>query len=500
MAKNKNQATAPKKAEERKPISQDSFWQFLNAGAQRKQLLLWLGLYLVLYIIYQQCYQDPLCIPDTLGYITSSIRLTPNLFRPMGYSYFIALMYKLSPNIGFIIFAQYWLSAITVVILLLSIKYLYPSANTWVFNVFALCIVLSPTISFMNLWILSDALFFTLMLVWLITMLFVIERESITALVVHVISLFCMIYVRHTGLIFPIISCLVFISVFGKRSWYMCLLSIAAMLLVINNTRLANRHYFGAKEFSAFASWNQANNAISILPYVTVDTTKISDPEVRMAHRVIRRLNDTLFSPESILSGEMIWRSSNSLGDVQKALEPKYGELGKKILFFKTGDVLGKYSSFLITHYPFEYLKHFVIPNAKVFFYFDKQHQLKPFPKFFLKYKDLHERYQIKDLYYYVQNDIYDTFYNPFASIALIFWLVVCIVLAVWLKMKGKLKQAWQSSWKFILALLIAMVVYIGFSVTASVIVYRYMYPVAILMVMLAYMLLRQVDTKAKRT
>jgi hypothetical protein len=493
---NAKQATAPNKAPVKKESTKGTFGGFIDQ--QRKFILSAFGCYLVLYIIFRQFYPDPLCIADTFGYVTSSITMSPNLFRPIGYSYFLSMLYKMSTSIDFVIFAQYWLSAIAVVLLLCSIRYLYPPVSKRTFNIFAFCILLSPTISFMNLWMLSDGLFFTLMIVWLTTLLWVLERESIPLLILHVICLFCMIYVRHTGLIFPIISSLAFISVFRLKSWYMVLMSIAAMMLVINNTKMSNRHYFGAKEFSGFASWNQANNAISILPYVQVDTTKIEDPEVRLAHRVIRSLNDSVFSPESILSGEMIWRSSKSLGDVQTALAPKYGDLGKKVLWFKTGDVLGKYSSFLITHYPFEYFKHFVLPNAGEFFYFDKDHVLKPYPKFLLKYKNFHQRYHVEEPYYVVENDIYDSLFNPFASVAITFWLIVCIALAVWLKMKGQLKTAWKSGWKFMLALLIFLVIYIGFSVTASVIVYRYMYPVAIFMIILAYMMIRQVNIDKK--
>lgn len=493
---NAKQATASPKTPATKEKGKNGFLTFLKS--QQRFLLTALGCYVLLYIIFRQCYPDPLCIADTFGYVTSSITLTPNLFRPMGYSYFLNLLYKISPTVDFIIFAQYWFSAIVVVLLLCTIRYLYPPVSKRVFNIFAFCILLSPTVSFMNLWLLSDGLFFTLMLMWLVTLLWVLERKDIPMLLLHVICLFCMIYVRHTGLIFPVISSLAFITVFRLKSWYMVLMSIAAMMLVINNTKMSNRHYFGAKEFSGFASWNQANNAISILPYVQVDTTKIEDPEVKLAHRIIRRLNDSVFSPESVLSGEMIWRSSNSLGDVQTALAPKYGELGKKILWFKTADVLGKYSSFLIKQYPFEYFKHFVLPNAAEFFYFDKDHVLKAYPKFFLKYKNFHQRYHVEEPYYLAENDIYDSLFNPFAGIAITFWLLVCIALTIWLFTKHQLKTAWQTGWKFILVLLVFLLIYIGFSVTASVIVYRYMYPVAIFLVILAYTLARKLDMDKK--
>lgn len=468
-------------------------WRFLIAGQQRNEIFMFLAVYVVLYFFLRDCYPDPLCLTDSFGYVMSAVELAPNLFRPIGYSYCLAFLYNFSPTVDFVIFAQYWASAIMVLVTLFTIKYFYSPARNILFRVLGFCIVLSPTVSFMNLWFLSDGIFFTCVLLWISSLIFVIERKSIAALIVHALSLYAMIYLRHTGLIFPVLSCIIFIARFRIRSWYMCALCLAMMLVVIAWSKQANLKCYGANNFSGFAAWNQANNVLSIMPYVNVDTTKMKDPEIRLVHKVISRLDNAYFSEDSILSANMIWRPHHSLHDVQAALaSSEYYYMSRKRLFFKTADILSKYNTYMVKHYPGAYFQHFILRNALQMLHFDAMHQLKPEDRFLLQQASFYMCYDVEKEYFEVRNNIYDQLFNPIAGFAVTFWTVSCIIIAVLARKRGVLQPAWQSGKYFILALLVFIVMYGGFSVIASVIIYRYMYPVAVFLVMLAYMLLRK--------
>src|ERR1700757_1846091 len=106
-----------------------SFFGFLKEKNQKRRLLAFGIFYLVVYIALVFLYPYADGISDTGGYIQSAIKNMYLGYRPFGYSEFFILVHGFSKSLGTVVFAQYWLNAISTVLFILTIKYFFPPKN-----------------------------------------------------------------------------------------------------------------------------------------------------------------------------------------------------------------------------------------------------------------------------------------------------------------------------------------------------------------------------------
>jgi hypothetical protein len=154
----------------------------------------------------------------------------------------------------------------------------------------------------------------------------------------------------------------------GKHSFWKRTLSISASILLIGvfvyiNTQI-NYKKTGTKTFTAFSGWQLANNAMHIVRHKDIDTTNISDKDVKHLITYSKAFFDTSkdYIPEYASSWYM-WFYKSPLKQYMNEYE------GRSKYYFRTWSALGpiynKLGRTIILQNPGSYLRYFVLPNSK---------------------------------------------------------------------------------------------------------------------------------------
>lgn len=485
------------KSAARKPTataSQSGFWTFVFAREQRGELISTLVIMLGVYFLFRFFYPDPMTLPDSFGYVFSSVELVPNLFRPIGYAWFLKFMRGASSNLEFTMFSVALLTAIFTVLFMMTVKYLYkPKNDKWLIGL-ALVMTLSPSIYMMERWLLSDALFYALLLAWIVVMIWhVSKQEAILYPVAAGLIIILLTYTRHAGLFFAIAGSLASIWVARRRSVALVICHAAAVLLVVLLTQSGHRKAFGVSAYSGFSGFNLANSASSILPYIDRNALAFKDADAEIASRALSKLDNKEFSEFNIMNGVLLWRPAQGFNVVTDTFKALYPSMSQPQVYFKAGAALSKYGRQLITSYPGRYFSHFIIPNLVQTLHQDTMHRIvNPELVTDRKIQIVNTIYGRTDTAYRYRADIYAGI-APVVSWSVPFWWLALVASIIyWLRSRKRLKSVKLSPAGTMIILVVKM--YIAASIVVSFVEYRYLYFVPIMLAMGCYFMLREVD------
>jgi hypothetical protein len=353
-----------------------SFFSFLAEKKQKKKILFIGVFYLIAYIALIYLYPFADGISDTGGYIQSAAQNKYLGYRPFGYSAFLIMLHNISGSMSFLVFAQYWLSAISTILLVFTVKYFYRPKNNMAelfFDIFAVC---SITTIYLTNCILSDSLFTSLTILWVFSGIWFIHTPEISVktifFFIHILLLGFLFSVRFTGLFYVFITGLIiFITLFKeKRILSIAFISIAVLVFYLLYRGQTNSTYqlTKIKSFSAFSGWQMANNALHVIPYVDIDTNKITNKEVReftiFAISCKTQIKQNIDLTPYYSTATFIWDKNLPL---KRFLFYKMQQRNGEYLttFTSLGEnVYGKFAAYMIKQHPIAYFTHYILPNA----------------------------------------------------------------------------------------------------------------------------------------
>ncbi len=444
------------------------FISFLSEKEQRIEIISLSAMISVLGIIFYIYHPFPFVFPDTGAYVVAAESDTLNVFRPMGYSYYLQLIHGISNSIVFVFITSYTLNAIVSLFFLYSFKYLYGLQNKWIFYAICACVFLSPTILFGTNFLMSDGLFNTLTVLFITTAIWMICNSNYIMVVIHLVSLAMLYNVRFAGMFFVPVSMIALYSTFKQKSIIiksiLTILPVILLFFLQKETRKEYKEITGVDTISGFSGWQLMNNASVLIPKAKqLSTNDFEKGKEQLYHKFIISCPDSIFTTQAALSTSLMWEQTSPF----KQFTFFYMQSEKKpyaIAWAEVGDMYSAYAKKLILAYPFDFIKDFLIPSFISFFKFHEIGEHNNEFKNEVFYRN----------YYNIQMDTFkhtcDFFskINPLRRVLhYIYWIVLTLSIIYFLVKTNKTCFI-NSKWQILMMLLLYMIIYTAISSLAS--------------------------------
>jgi hypothetical protein len=373
----KNSSNRKKNSSNRKKNSAfEVDFAFLKFVFEKKQLLDWAILFtacLAAYIGLKICYPYPCSSNDSGGYVKAAIEDVFYVYRPFGYSYFLQALHAICENIHFVFIVQLLLFFLSTAFVAFTIKFFYHPNKKWLWFTFLLLLSANPPFLIMCNWILSDALFACQIYLLLGLFMFIVKKKSWIALLLLEAVLFSSMHVRYSAIIFPFFFIPFFIMIKGYYVKYISIIAFAIVFAIFySQTENSMYKRVKMKQFSTgFDGWNYLNNALYVVPHIDISGIDMKDRNLKNLHSFIISSKDSIsnqierggigagfvWDPQGVLK-QYLFRTMQSANSQYLSTFVKLGSNQYK-----------KYATYLIAHYPVEFVKYYYFPNMLSAFY-----------------------------------------------------------------------------------------------------------------------------------
>ncbi|MDR1632046.1 MAG: hypothetical protein LBR97_04085 [Dysgonamonadaceae bacterium] len=343
---------------------------------QKRQLIDWLivvSICVLGYVILRMLYPYPAATADSPGYIFAAKNDSFFFYRPFGYSQFLQIVYFFSSSIHAVFAAQMFLYAVSIAFFALTIKYFFKPQNQIIWYALLTVLVLSPMSFFMANALMSDMLFAIMIFGMLAAFAFVVMKKSWLAFAVFVLLMFFALHIRYSAVVFPFLFIPVLLFVKSPIRWVS--LAVLPLVYVIfhNQVKSDMKETTGFNQFSTgFDGWQLANNAIHIVPYIDLSPQSIRKARIRDLHKFVLNYKEQIL--ETTDNGKQIttafmWDKKQPL---KQYLEQMIYErrMNYPSLWITLGSgVFKDYGKYLMVHYPYEFIRYYLIPSSTQIFY-----------------------------------------------------------------------------------------------------------------------------------
>ena len=366
------QKEQPKPKPKAKPVAQGpSFIKFLLDKEQRMDWAIIGGSFIAILIFLKVYYPYPQTLSDTGNYVLSAISGKINGYRPYGYSGFLSFFHSFSADVKFVVDWQWFMTFVSVGFFLFTIKFIFRDLPKIAFYILCAICIFNPSMIFMDSYIMSDSLFVSLTLLFLTTCIWAICNGSWTAIVANLLLLWWCMDTRYIGLFYPLFSAGALVWALWKRFKWMSLAAGLLPLLMLFFYRSSAtdkmKEEFGVETFSSFGGWQKANNGVAVLPFVKVDSTEITDPQVKAINQIVRQFPDSCFNTTNVMATNFMWvKEYPGKQCLFRYIQQTNTPYMKAWAYL--GTQMDAYGDFLQTHYRSEFIKHFIVPNFKNIF------------------------------------------------------------------------------------------------------------------------------------
>lgn len=351
----------------------NTFKSFLIHNKRNQIIFLSIGaLFIVQFAIFKYFYPFPSFIHgDSFVYIdTAAKNLDINTYM-VGYSRFLRLFSVFTSSDTILVAFQYMFMQISVLFLLYTIFYLYRPGKI-VQGILLCFMVFNPLFLNLGNLISSDGLFLALSMIWFTLLIWIMNRPSTPVIFWHMVVLFLAFTVRYNALIYPIIAAGVFWS--AKLPVRKKILSIAIGIslcsLFVFYTSFKYKQLTGVWQYSPFSGWQMANNAMYAYRYVDSASRKPVPEKFRELDNMIRIYFDSTRNlkkhpEEAIMASTLyMWSSGMPLSKYQDRSFKGDTTASELKRWASMGPFYKDYGLYIIRHYPLEFAKYFLWPNA----------------------------------------------------------------------------------------------------------------------------------------
>jgi hypothetical protein len=350
-----------------------SFLSFIfKDKANKKYLYAGLIIGLVYLIILKILFPSPSYYSDSYTYIQVARDNQDISFRPVEYSEFIRFFKGVTTSDFALIIGQYFFNIVANLFLFFTVTYFF-AINKKLKAVLFVLLICNPLYLFYSNYILSDALFCSLTVAWFATLIWTINRFNWGVVAMQLLMLLLLFKLRYNAIVFPVfITIALFLT--KEPLWKKITasaLGFVLILLLMKNITDRTEELTGTRVFSAFSGWQLANNAMHVLKYENIDTTKLDD-DGRNINRFIKAYFDSLPTAQknnNDVKASYMWDNKSPL----KKYLSQYGVKNGFTIYFQgwtaIGPVYNDFGTSVILQKPGAYLKHFVLPNTKKYFF-----------------------------------------------------------------------------------------------------------------------------------
>ncbi|MBN9383509.1 MAG: hypothetical protein J0H74_22315 [Chitinophagaceae bacterium] len=329
------------------------------------------ALSLILFFIFKLLYPHPFMVMDSYVYIRPLVEGRNVNSFPMGYTWFLQLFSFFSRSATLLVWVQYLLLEASFLLFFFSLLYFFHPGSKWMKVLLFLFFFVNPLFLYCSNFIMSDALFTTLSILWITQLMWIMTRPRPYMILIHALLLLLVFTVRYNALYYPFIAAFILLAA-RMRPW----LKVAAIALqflfiggFIQYTRGEMERSSGVRQFSPFGSWRMANNALYMYGHVCQekdDTVPARfatlDLMVKRYFRAVRWVDDL----SDARSGGAFYAADGG----SPLLQYKVRQYGQDSVFLDlrtfglVAPLYSAYGTYLARKYPIAYCRWFLWPST----------------------------------------------------------------------------------------------------------------------------------------
>ncbi|HEY0066345.1 MAG TPA: hypothetical protein VGB46_03245 [Flavisolibacter sp.] len=312
-------------------------------------------------------YPFPNYYADTGAYVRAAQTGEIGIFRPPGYSWFLALAHLITPNPDVLVLLQTGLYFFSTLFLYLTLRFFFRQGARWMWRVFFFIFLLAPVCIYLCNFAISDSLFISLNNLWIASLLWIMGRRKTGAVLLSTFLLLLLLQVRYISLFYPFITVIALFAAYFKESkrklLLFCLFQAAAFAGVIVFTKWQTEKDIGVNVFSGFSGWQQANNAMHVLPHIDLKPEDIGDTTIRKLHSfILANTPPELYPPKDSVVVTFLWLPD---GPLKRYMFHLQGNGKRRYLYYwhQASIPFGKWGNYVIMHHPGTFVRHYMWPN-----------------------------------------------------------------------------------------------------------------------------------------
>jgi tetratricopeptide (TPR) repeat protein len=470
-----------------------SFISFLK---QQKYVLLIISVvYFAIYFLLTHLYPYPQITLDSKSYVGAALTNKAGAYWPFGYSRFLIIIHAFSSSLSFVVIVQYVLNALASVFFIFTIKYLFKSYNKYLDYIYYFLSIFSISVLYLTDSLISDSLFASLTIIWITLGIWFsyIKYISLKSLVfcLHIILLPILMSIRHTGLFYPVITVIiVLLTLYQKsklKSIAISLIPVIIFIMFYFQQKQRIKEITGVEAFVPSGGSQMANNALSILPYIKLDPSKIRDKEVKeFAEFAVKY--EPLIEPLARPTTQFMWDEDMPLKQFTGYKMRQHHSTWQKTMTYLEKNVYRKISIYIMIHYPISYFHYYLVPNLFQTFYSPAEMFGDTWGRATLK-EDLLKDWFHLDKKLYSNSDIIQSTSKFLSVYRLIIWIFFFFLIFHSFFTKRKIILS-ETQGKTFWIILIFTLTYFTFIVYSAPCFLRYLAPISPLQITIIYILL----------
>jgi tetratricopeptide (TPR) repeat protein len=476
-----------------------SFINFLKH--QKYVLLIISGIYIGIYFLLVYLYPYPNGLDDAGYYVKSALYRKVDIYYPFGYSRFLIFLHAFSSSISFVVIVQFVLNALASVFFIFTIKYFFRFNNKYPDYIYYFLSIFSVSVLYLTDTLMSESLLTSLTIIWITLGIWFgyIKSIGLKSFVfsLHIVLLLILMSIKYTGIFYPLITVIiVLLTLYQKsklKSFAICIVPIITFFLFYYIQTQKNKERTGIEIFLPLSGWQMATNALNILPYIKLDTSEIPDKEVREFTEFAVKYTPLIESEPLVRPTPVfIWYEEMPLRQfLWFKIRQNHNSSFDKTWTYLSKSVYRKFGTYIMIHYPFSYLRYYLIPNLLQTLY--------PPAEFFNNQDGNGVANRGKELlkdWFHLDKDLYSTNSDIIKNNSkflriyrLIIWILFFSVIFYSFFKREKIKlKIFQV--KIFWIILIFILTYFAFSVFSAPCQLRYLAPIHLLQITIIYILL----------
>ncbi len=329
---------------------------------------------ILFFTLLRYFFPEPSFYSDSYTYIGAAKDNKLASYRPIEYSAVIQYFHNFTNSDFALIFVQYFTNVFANIFLFFTFCYFFP-INKWLKLALFLVLTINPLYIICSNYVLSDALFCSITVIWFTTLIYTIRRPHLWQFAVQVILLLLLFKLRYNAIIFPVLIALAVLlsnqKLWMKLTWIFT--SVILIVMLMKNTADTNEEATTVHTFSSFSGWQMANDALHMMPYTKNTDTTAFDDDSKEAYAFIKNYFDTVQSkntiaPTSGVTPFFMWDKRSPLKKYVPLYATKYGFKDYFLAWCSLGPIYYKMGQTLILQHPMLYYKHFIYPNTGAYF------------------------------------------------------------------------------------------------------------------------------------
>ena len=350
-----------------------SFKDYLFKNRRNKWYLAFAAIVIILqFYIFKHFYpQAGFISGDSYVYLETAYWNFDINTYPTGYSKFLRIFSTFTTSDIALVAFQYLLIQVSALYFLFTFFYYYKPGKLVQIILLAFC-VFNPFFLYLSNYILSDALFIPLSIIWFTLLIRLMHRPTIRLIIIQALVLFMAFTVRYNALFYPIVGAVALLLT-RQRVWVK-MASIAGSVALIGLFMVFTSGKYhelsGKREFSPFTGWQIANNAMYAYRYVDSRHVKPTPPQFQQLDKMVRTYFDTTRDlqkhPEEMLEASTVymWAPNSPLQKYMNHQFKKDSTAGPLKRWATVAPLYAEYGNWLIRQYPLQFAEHYLWPNA----------------------------------------------------------------------------------------------------------------------------------------